>query len=382
MRRRATVSVTNKLDAEMKFFTFKAEVLEAHRVSQEPAGSPQTAAVFGPWVREHWSLLSANMSERTASKNWCTVATHVIPFFGELLIRDVTENLIEDFRGKLLLAVYGPSNKRYSAAFINDCLRQLHAILVKACKRKALDSVPSFPKALKEAKPSLELSREEEEALLAAFDDKEAYLRRFGQEQVRGSVSREAGEVFYSFFRSSKPFFVTALHTGLRRGDLLNLEWAAVNLNAGHIRLVTTKTKTPVLIPLSDTALRALGECRDRAIASTKWVFVQHDGSRMSLTTLRRHFSSAKELAGIQRRFRIHDLRHTAASKMASAGVPLQVIARILGHSSTRMSERYARPDDAALLQVREAMEGRGVQRFLNSNLNSKPGFRKARTGR
>ena len=49
-----------------------------------------------------------------------------------------------------------------------------------------------------------------------------------------------------------------------------------------------------------------------------------------SLTTLRRHFAVAKELAGITRRFRLHDLRHTAASKMASAGVPLQVIAEVL----------------------------------------------------
>jgi integrase len=112
-----------------------------------------------------------------------------------------------------------------------------------------------------------------------------------------------------------------------------------------------------VFIPLSQTAIAALVECRDRAIASTRWVFVQNDGSRFSLTTLRRHFAVAKELAGITRRFRLHDLRHTSACKMASAGLPLQVIAKVLGHTSTRMSEWYARPDDAAVRQIAAAME-------------------------
>ena len=77
----------------------------------------------------------------------------------------------------------------------------------------------------------------------------------------------------------------------------------------------------------------------------------------MSLTTFRRHFSIAKKLAGITRRFRLHDIRHTAASKMSSAGISLQIIAKVLGHSSTRMSERYARPDEVAIRQIVAAMD-------------------------
>jgi integrase len=72
---------------------------------------------------------------------------------------------------------------------------------------------------------------------------------------------------------------------------------------------------------------------------------------------LRRHFAKAKQLAGLHRRFRFHDLRHTSGSKMASAGVPLQIIAKVLGHSSVAMSERYARPDAASMQQVAAAME-------------------------
>jgi Phage integrase family len=56
-------------------------------------------------------------------------------------------------------------------------------------------------------------------------------------------------------------------------------------------------------------------------------------------------------------RVRVHDLRHTFASRLASKGVSLQLIARSLGHTTARMSERYARPDEAAFRAVREALD-------------------------
>jgi hypothetical protein len=49
--------------------------------------------------------------------------------------------------------------------------------------------------------------------------------------------------------------------------------------------------------------------------------------------------------------------RHTFASNLASAGVSLQVIARCLGHATTKMSERYARPDEASLRAVVAALD-------------------------
>lgn len=47
---------------------------------------------------------------------------------------------------------------------------------------------------------------------------------------------------------------------------------------------------------------------------------------------------------------------HTFASRLASAGVPLQVIARALGHTSIAMSQRYARPSSEAMLKVLDAL--------------------------
>jgi integrase len=90
------------------------------------------------------------------------------------------------------------------------------------------------------------------------------------------------------------------------------------------------------------------------------WVhldFQPDEKSPFPVETLVRHFTLAKKLAGITRRFRFHDCRHTFASRLASRGVSLQVIQKALGHTSARMSERYARPDEHALATIRTALD-------------------------
>jgi hypothetical protein len=94
----------------------------------------------------------------------------------------------------------------------------------------------------------------------------------------------------------------------------------------------------------------------ERRIVS-RYVFVNHDGTRVGDITLRRAFLRAKRIAGVTRRFRFHDLRHTAACTLASAGVSLQVIQKILGHTSSRMTERYVRVNDAAVAEARRALD-------------------------
>ncbi len=157
-------------------------------------------------------------------------------------------------------------------------------------------------------------------------------------------------------FRSLKPIFVVAIETGLRKMDLLNLEWAQVDLDGGFIRLLMKKTKRWAVVPISALCRTAIDECRSRAVVS-RYVFVNKDGTRVADITLRRAFLRAKCIAGITRRFRFHDLRHTAACTLASAGVSLQVIQKILGHTSSKMTERYARVNDAAVAEARNALD-------------------------
>jgi len=152
-------------------------------------------------------------------------------------------------------------------------------------------------------------------------------------------------------------FIELAVHTGCRRGELLNLEWSRVllereretiTLNARH-----TKSGKPRQVPMNTTATAAVhrrASWRAEHAPDSPWVFCRQGGAKVK--SLRNGFEVAAKNAGLTD-LRIHDLRHTAASWLVTDGVPLEVVKELLGHSSITMTERYAH---LAPHRVREAV--------------------------
>lgn len=131
------------------------------------------------------------------------------------------------------------------------------------------------------------------------------------------------------------PALITlALHTGMRKGELLGLEWARVDFVHGLIYLeaVHTKANRRRAIPINDPARAALQVRQGRAVGPLVFGGVKD---------VKRSFAHACQLAGIAD-FRFHDLRHTFASWLVQAGVPLTEVRDLLGHASIEMTERYA----------------------------------------
>ena len=139
-------------------------------------------------------------------------------------------------------------------------------------------------------------------------------------------------------------FIRLALNTGCRKGELLGLEWWRVDLQAGLIRLEGHHTKTGKrrAVPLNARAREAmLSRARFRAqyCPDSPWVFCHEDGSKVG--DVKRSFHTACRRAEIED-FRVHDLRHTCAAWLVSAGVPLTAVRDLLGHTTVKMTERYA----------------------------------------
>jgi integrase len=159
-------------------------------------------------------------------------------------------------------------------------------------------------------------------------------------------------------------FIRLALNTGCRKGELLGLEWARVDLQAGLIHLETdhTKTRKRRSVPINADAREAIlarARFRTRTCPTGPWVFCHDDGRRIG--DVKRSFAKACERAGIMD-FRIHDLRHTCAAWLVSAGVPLPEVRDLLGHSTVRMTERYAHlaPENVrAAVALLEGVESR-----------------------
>ena len=130
-----------------------------------------------------------------------------------------------------------------------------------------------------------------------------------------------------------------ALNTGARRNELQELKWKEVDLNEKLITFKFTKNGEDRTIPISNEASMML-ERRfiERNNVNGEWVFPakRKDGPM----DFYKPFLKAIKEAEIKH-FRFHDLRHTAGSYLASAGVTERFIAEILGHKTLEMVKRY-----------------------------------------
>ncbi len=374
-RRRRTVAAKDVIEATAKFHAFRKEILEA---TPPPPAPPAT---FGAYVAEHWPTMKKRVSERTAALDTDTIEKRLLPFFGALELAKITGPVVRDFVGTLRRDGYvtrGGEKKAFAPDTINMALRALRKILRDAVERGELATYPIRGKLpLEKTTPlRLELSRDELRAFVGAFDDEAGFRAMIAEEHAAGPIrisdhfggkprvfggglTRDSLGAGYYFerFRASRVLFVVALETGLAKKDLLGLRWASVDLENGWVRATRGKTKVEAQVPISAACRAALKDCKERDVVSPELVFVTEEGRPYPASTLLRHFTIAKLLAGIRRRFRFHDLRHTFASRLASRGQSLQVIAKALGHTTARMAERYARPDEEAMRGIAAALD-------------------------
>ena len=129
--------------------------------------------------------------------------------------------------------------------------------------------------------------------------------------------------------------------TGARRGEVLQARWDDFDL-ASHLWNkpgATTKQKTEHQVPLSGAAMQLLQVLRQRASKNAEWVFPAADGS--ARRDVKDAWASLCRAANI-RGARAHDLRHTYASVLASAGLSLPIIGQLLGHTTPTTTARYA----------------------------------------
>ena len=82
--------------------------------------------------------------------------------------------------------------------------------------------------------------------------------------------------------------------------------------------------------------------------ADKELVFQVSPTEQGAWTWLQREFKEACKQSGVQG-LRFHDLRHTAATRLVEANIPLPAVAELLGHSSIRMTERYSHPQESVI---------------------------------
>ena len=134
-----------------------------------------------------------------------------------------------------------------------------------------------------------------------------------------------------------KPIVITALHTGMRKSEILKLKWDNVDLRHGFINLDKTKNGESRNLPINATLRSTLTGINRRL--DVPYVFFDPRTCK-PYGDVKRAFHTAMRRAGITD-FKFHDMRHTFASHLVMAGVNITTVSRLLGHKSLKMTLRY-----------------------------------------
>ena len=133
----------------------------------------------------------------------------------------------------------------------------------------------------------------------------------------------------------TRPFIILALETCMRRSELLNLRWDNINYQARTAYLALTKNGESRTVPLSIRAIETL-QALPRNIDSRVLP--------INFAALETNFKRARDRAGLTD-LRIHDLRHTAATRLSEKLPNLLELSAVTGHKSLAMLKRYYHPN-------------------------------------
>lgn len=161
-----------------------------------------------------------------------------------------------------------------------------------------------------------------------------------------------------------RPIVVTALHTGMRKKEILGLEWRDVDLDYRkiHIRAERSKTHQDRHIPIDNELLSVLEDLH-RNNSHSEYVFTK-DGVN-PYADIQESFAKARDDAEIKN-LHFHDLRHTFATRAVKAGVDLFSLMKFLGHKDVTTTQRYVNLRGVDLLPAIEKLE-----RYCEKNKNS-----------
>lgn len=242
----------------------------------------------------------------------------------------------------------GVSGRALTKASVNRRLMALKAVLSKAVEWGVIEENPIRqvkPLKLNQDQRVRYLSEDEELRFRKALDDRQAEIVK---ERISANSWRATREVELlpdlskrRFVDYLKPICILAMNTGMRRGEIFQLEWASVDFKLKQIKIKAASAKSGKSrdIPMNDEVLQTLLTWRNET-ESESLVFPSPVTGKV-MNNIKKSWARFMQLSGIKE-FRFHDLRHHFASRLVMAGVDLNTVRELLGHSSIDMTLRYA----------------------------------------
>lgn len=249
-------------------------------------------------------------------------------YFYKTPVKSITYSTIEQFK-LTLLDTPTPYKRPRSIADVNRFLSLLRSILKFAVREGLINRDPFTT-----GKP-----------LICASDEvKREHILSKPEELRLLEAARKHSEGCFVVGKVLVPAIISAIDTGLRRLELLSLEWRDVDFSAGviSIRALNAKTLRERVVPLTARVRKELLALKPPDSKDGDLVFNVQGKSLYNAMT------SARDAAGLSF-VRMTDFRHTFCSRLAQAGLPIAEVARLAGHSKVETTFRYIQSDSTTI---------------------------------
>jgi site-specific recombinase XerD len=306
-------------------------------------GMPTLGEYLDGDYRTYW--LGATQSE-TPEVNLKAIRRDFAEFM-DVRLDEVTRPMVKRWIEKRVAA-------KHKASAINRTLGSLGGLFSHAVEHERIEVNPCA-KLRQKVDPEeaerlgRELTIDEEQRLRAALDAREAAIRAGDQTLYCGRKQQvDVPGEHHAYVDHVKPAILLALNTGVRRSELMRLRWTSVDWQAKTLTVEpwTTKVKRRRVLPLNAEALAVLKAWRRQT--KYEFVFTNEIGERMREVRDWSEIKAAAQITG----FRFMDARHHTATRMINEGVPVYHVQKVLGHSDSRMTQRYLKARNEKLQEA------------------------------
>ncbi len=327
--KRKSKSVGDKKAAEAVASRIREEIKKGELF---PAKEPQKVPSFKAYAIEWLKSYANNFCKDSTNGGYKSIVNkHLVPFFQEIRLDQIRRKDI-----RMLIASKMAEN--LSRGTVRNVRLCLSTILSSAVEDEVIDV--NF---------SIQLGKK---------------VKKFLQKTKRGEdinfFTREELILFLDglkkHYPEHYPFFICAVRTGMRAGELIGLQPGDIDFNGRFIevkrnivrgKVTTPKNGKPRRVDMSRQLAEALRMhmletkkkvLKDGLKEAPEWLFYNEDGGFQDINNIRkRYFYKCLEKIGL-RRIRFHDLRHTFASLLISQGESLAYVRDQMGHSSIQVT--------------------------------------------
>lgn len=292
-------------------------------------------------------FIEENYSESTARIQRSNAVSLGVVIGMEMPIDEIDEAVIEEAIQALKKAGNAP-------ATINRKMSLLQATLKAACyKWKVIHSVPHV---------SMQKEPEGRIRVIEPHEEEEVY-----------TAFHKMGEHDYA------DLVMFLIDTGVRLNEALRINYRDINWESRSAFVWQSKNGRPRVIGLTDRVLEVL----HRRHQLDRIHGVERPFGHINRPHLHYVVNKIRRCLGLanDKEFTLHALRHTCASRLVRAGVPLYTVQRVLGHSSIKATERYSHLDPASIDEARKVLNKRAMEIVRRSEEHAESHEGKAHDG-